>query len=100
MILHSIVFLCCLKQPTCNKVIFEYLQLCGQIQFSGNWSFFQELFECSAVLEAIFDNKKTVKADEVTLYNSTLLAWALLLSVTPERQAVVLINKWVKSTLL
>ena len=56
-------------------------------------SFFQELFECSAVLEAIFDNKKTVKADEVALYNSTLLAWALLLSVTPERQAVILINK-------
>lgn len=52
-----------------------------------------ELFECSAVLEGIFDNKKTVKADEVTLYNSTLLAWALLLSVTPEEQAYVLINK-------
>ena len=53
----------------------------------------QELFECSAVLEAIFDNKKTVKPDEVPLYRSTLLAWALLLSVTPLSQAYILINK-------
>lgn len=52
-----------------------------------------ELFECSAVLEAIFDNKKTVKPDEVPLYSSTLLAWALLLSVTPLSQAYILINK-------
>lgn len=52
-----------------------------------------ELFECSAVLEAIFDNKKTVKPDEVPLYSSILSAWALLLSVTPENQAYILINK-------
>lgn len=52
-----------------------------------------ELFECSAVLEAIFDNKKTVKPDEVPLYSSILLAWALLLSVTPDNQAYLLINK-------
>ncbi|KAL9972754.1 hypothetical protein ACROYT_G019119 [Oculina patagonica] len=52
-----------------------------------------ELFECSSVLEAIFDNKKTVKADEVEVYSSILFAWALLLSVTPSRQAYQLINK-------
>ena len=45
------------------------------------------------MLEAIFDNKKTVKPDEVPLYSSILLAWALLLSVTPENQAYLLINK-------
>ena len=54
---------------------------------------FQELCECLTVLEAIFDHKKTVKADEVGLYSSILLAWALLLSVTPSRQAYILINK-------
>ncbi|KAJ7385951.1 Interferon- developmental regulator 1 [Desmophyllum pertusum] len=52
-----------------------------------------ELCECLTVLEAIFDHKKTVKADEVGLYSSILLAWALLLSVTPSRQAYILINK-------
>lgn len=54
---------------------------------------FQELFECLSVLEGIFDNKKTVKADEVEVYSSILLAWALLLSVTPSKQAYQLINK-------
>lgn len=52
-----------------------------------------ELFECLGTLEAIFDNKKTVKADEVGLYSGILLAWALLLSVTPPPEAYTLINK-------
>lgn len=55
-----------------------------------------ELFECLSTLEAIFDNKKTVKADEVGLYSSILLAWALLLSVTPPREAYILINKHIR----
>ncbi|KAK2563542.1 Interferon-related developmental regulator 1 [Acropora cervicornis] len=53
----------------------------------------EELYECSGILEGIFDNKKTVKPDEVPLYNNALLAWALLLSVTPLPQAYSLINK-------
>lgn len=52
-----------------------------------------ELFECLSVLEGIFDNKKTVKANEVEVYSNVLLAWALLLSVTPSEQAYQLINK-------
>ncbi|XP_020629462.1 interferon-related developmental regulator 1-like [Orbicella faveolata] len=52
-----------------------------------------ELFECLNVLEGIFDNKKTVKANEVEVYSNILLAWALLLSVTPSEQAYQLINK-------
>lgn len=56
-------------------------------------SIFQELFECLSVLEGIFDNKKTVKANEVEVYSNILLAWALLLSVTPSEQAYLLINK-------
>ena len=65
------------------------------LNFLGTFSSSQELFECSGILEAIFDNKKTVKPDEVPLYNNALLAWALLLSVTPLSQAYSLINKWV-----
>ena len=56
-------------------------------------STFQELFECLSVLEGIFDNKKTVKANEVEVYSNVLLAWALLLSVTPSEQAYQRINK-------
>jgi len=56
-------------------------------------SIFQELFECLSVLEGIFDSKKTVKANEVEVYSNILLAWALLLSVTPSEQAYQLINK-------
>lgn len=63
------------------------------VEFLGTFSFSQELSECSRILEAIFDNKKTVKSDEVPLYNNALLAWALLLSVTPLSEAYILINK-------
>ena len=63
------------------------------VEFLGTFSSSQELSECSRILEAIFDNKKTVKSDEVPLYNNALLAWALLLSVTPLSEAYILINK-------